>query len=493
MLKFLLVIFLGTHLSTLFYSLDPFSIKEHFAFYELYPETAEGKKALSHAWKLLSGEESNLALQKLPSFDLGAVISLVTRQPFDSPVILEKQQIEMIENIASKLGNRRLKGAQIWDKKEILKLPSEEIDLAHALLLYQLEDHEAVRQYEAYLDLIALQILARLSSSSSSEDKIRAINRFIFEEMQFRFPPHSLYSNDVDLYTFLPSVLDSRQGVCLGVSILYLSLAQRLELSLEIITPPGHIYVRYHDEEKLINIETTARGIHMPNEVYLGINTRKLEMRVLKEVLGCAFINEASAYIAKSDYAKAASLYEKARIFLPEDSLLDLLQGLMYLFIGKVSEGKKLLQKVRNFTFDYAVSPETMPDDYFQGHTNIEGLKAIFLPVDENRSSIVAKQEHLKKILKKYPKFRAGLLQLATTWLQLGRLYEAQEVLEKYHRIDPQDSTVEYYLSLIALHRLDYNKAWEHLAIAESLVKARNHDPKALFSLRQELRRVCPL
>ena len=77
----------------------------------------------------------------------------------------------------------------------------------------------------------------------------------------FRFPPHSLYAKDIDVYTFLPSVLDSRRGVCLGVSILYLCLAQRLDLPLEAMTPPGHIYVRYGED---LNIETTARGIDVP-------------------------------------------------------------------------------------------------------------------------------------------------------------------------------------------------------------------------------------
>jgi tetratricopeptide (TPR) repeat protein len=492
MINLLGIFLLLSSSSALFHSLDPYSVAEHFAFYELYPDTPEGKKALDHAWKLLSGKESTVTLQNLPKFDVQAIISMVTRQPFETPIPLKEEELEAINNLASKLSNRQLKGAHTWEKEEILALPSEEIDLARGLLLYQLEDHEAIRQYEANLDLIALQILARLSTTPTPEEKIQAINRFIFEEMQFRFPPHSLYAQDIDLYTFIPSVLDSRQGVCLGVSILYLALAQRLDLPLEIITPPGHIYVRYRNEDTLINIETTARGIHLPNEIYLGINTRKLEQRQLKEVIGCAFVNEASVYISKADFAKAAALYDKARPFLPNDPLLDLLQGFIYVFTGKISEGKKFLKNVQHYTFDYSVSAETMPDDYLSGRTDAEGIKAIFLPVNETRISILEKQAQLQKILKKYPKFRAGLLQLATTWLQLGRLLEAQEMLEKYHHLDKEDSTVEYYLSVIALHRFDYNRAWQHLKNVETLVQKREHNPKALTELRHELRCLSP-
>ena len=127
--------------------------------------------------------------------------------------------------------------------------------------------------------------LARLPIHATDEEKIRAISHFIFHEKRFRFPPHSLYAKDIDTYTFLSSVLDSRLGVCLGVSILYLSIAERLDLPLEIITPPGHIYIRYRKGEEIQNIETTARGIHLPNRAYLGINTRKLQERNKKQVI----------------------------------------------------------------------------------------------------------------------------------------------------------------------------------------------------------------
>ena len=252
--------------------------------------------------------------------------------------------------------------------------------------------------------------------------------------MQFRFPPHSIYAKDIDLYTFLPSVLDSRQGVCLGVSILYLALAQRLDLPLEVITPPGHIYVRYNDGAKIINIETTARGIDLPSETYLGINTRRLQPRNRKEVIGMAFMNQAAVFWTKEDYKTTVKLYEKAVLFLPNDPLLKMFMGFNYLFVGKNAEGAALLREIRHITFDEAVSPETIPDDYLSGKIDAEGIKAVFLPVDETRASVLEKQKELKKILKRYPSFRAGQLQMATTWLQLGRGSEAREVLECYHQ-----------------------------------------------------------
>lgn len=502
MRKILLFLLLATlplsaSLRTLLGSLDQESLSQHMAFYELYPETEEGKEALARAWRLLSRNSESAPLHfSLPSIDVQAIVSLVMRRSTDPTIELSNDQLEIIDQLSSHFANRRLKGSKVWTREESLQLPIEEVDLCRGLLIEQFDGvkdpKSAIRQYEASLDLMALQIAARLPKEATAEDKVRAINRFVFQEMHFRFPPHSLYAKDIDLYTFLPSVLDSRQGVCLGVSILYLCLAQRLDLPLEIITPPGHIYVRCPIGDKHINIETTARGINLPDETYLGINTRSLHLRTIKEVIGMAFFNQASVYWSRSEFEKTAQLYEKARLYMPDDKLVNLFLGLNYIFIGKKDEGRKLLEPLRKFTFDYAVAPENLAADYLNGHINIEGLKSIFLPVDEDRDSILKKQKELHEVLARYPKFRAGLMQLAVTYLQLGRLGEAQEILMRYRAIDSTDPTVAYYLAAICLERLDYNSCWSHLESTVAITSARTHFPRALKELRHKLRTVCP-
>lgn len=485
-------------LKSLFNTLDPLSVSEHLAFYELYSDTNEGQQALKIAWQLLSPENSSIEENNTPppKIDIQAIFSFITRQQFENRIKLESNQLALIEKISARLLNRSLKGHKVWKKEEVLALPPEEIDLSRGLLIFQFEEKENAREdiehYEALIDIMSLQIAARLPINPSHEDKIHAINQFIFHEMGFRFPPHSLYAKDIDLYTFLPSVLDNRQGVCLGVSILYLSIAQRLELPLEIITPPGHIYVRYHLENTLINIETTARGINPPSEIYLGINTRNLQQRNIKEVIGLAFMNQAAVSWAKEDYRTAVDLYEKAFLFLPNDPLLKMLLGFNYTFVGRKKEGAKLLKEIKSIIFEEAVSVETMIEDYLNDKIDANGIKAIFLPVDESRESIIKKQHELIHILKRYPHFRSGLMHLAITWLQLGRGNEAKEVLERYHKLDPHNATVEYYLCVLCMERLDYNRAWSYLKKTEKLVYSRSHYPKALEALRSQLRRICP-
>ncbi len=487
---------LAISLSTLYSTLDPTSVAQHFAFYELYPKTPEGRQALKHAWELLSGGctdwDPELILSPL---DPQPLIHFVNRTEIDQTPLLNEEQLTVIEKLSKHLLNRQLKGFGLWDLDAVLQLPSAEIDLARGLLLAEMgNERQKVRSYEANIDLMALQILARLKEGATPQEKIRAINDYIFSEMRFRFPPHSLYAKEIDVYTFLPSVLDSRRGVCLGVSILYLCLAQRLGLNLEAITPPGHIYVRYVDPNgDIINIETTARGIDVPSEIYLGLETRKLQQRDFRQVIGLAFMNQAAVSWQKNDPQTAVSLYEKARSFLGDDDyLLNMFLGFNYIFIGKEREGRKLLEKVKGVIPDHAICSDSAVEDYLQGFTNGEAIQAIYSEVDQTRESIVEKQKKLEKVVDRFPQFKQGIFHLAITWLQLGREKEALPLLETYLQKNPHDPTANYYVAAIHFQRRNFNKAWSYLRAAENIVFAKDHKPHALQELRQVLQRACP-
>jgi tetratricopeptide (TPR) repeat protein len=482
-------------MQTLYNSLDERSLPQLLAFYQLYPDTEEGKKCLESSWKLLLGSEtSEAALEPLPEFShcqIGAITALINKPSGEEIPELRPEELDLIDRIAERLPNRRLAGYAVTSEEDVLKLPAESIDIAKAMLLAQYgsskEKERLRRSYEASIDLMALQILTKLDVGADPEEKITAINRFIFDEMLFRFPPHSLYAKDIDEYTFLSSVLDSRRGVCLGVSMLYLCLAQRLDLPLEIITPPGHIYVRYRDDTQTINIETTARGINLPSEVYLGIDTRSLQKRNATEAIGLSFVNQASVFWQEGHHDKALETYLRAQPYLKDDMLLKEFIAYQELFLGMSEEGKKHLSEVRHHLPEEAVSPNTMADDYLLGHADLEAMQAVFQHVDETQESILKKRETLELAVTRCPKFRAGRFQLAVTYLQIHRTKEALQHLEILHEQDPNDATVEYYLSMIYSERHYFPKAWEHYHNTVKLTDARDHHPKALEYFKRGL------
>jgi tetratricopeptide (TPR) repeat protein len=483
---------------TLLSSLDPKSVSQNLAFYQLYPDTNEGQTALQRAWGLISGSPGRpSSISALPSPEvLQALIALVNKQPEEKPPKLSPRELATINQLSRNLKNRQLKGYGVSREEEVLRLPPEEIDLARGLFLSQLGRNivswDEIYTYEAMMDLMALQIRARLGPSPKPEKVVKEMNRFVFEEMEFRFPPHSVYSKDIDLYTFLPNVLDSRRGVCLGVSILYLCLAQRLGVPLEIITPPGHIYVRYRQGSHIINIETTARGIDIESEAYLGMNTRSLQQRNLKETIGFAHVNQASIYLNKEHIQKARECYEIAMKYIQNDCQISELYAYSLILTGDKEEGLKILEKTYAITPDYAVKKEPLSEDLLLGRTDEEGLYSCFRYVDDQRKSLIEKKEKLEATLKKQPLFRSGWLNLATTLMQLHREGEALDILKKLHKIDPENPTVEYMLTVLSAKRFEFDESWRHLHRVEGIVLSRGHMPRALKELKKQLSILYP-
>ena len=486
-------------IEALYNSIDKNSLTELFAFYHLYPNTTYATLSYEKGWDLINKHRIEKIEPhkdfRIALFSINPLISLLTKQRDSELETLEPWYLNTLEKISDHLKHHKLKGHSLWTVEETEALKPEEIDLTRAILLKQYgpEKRDLIRRYEAEIDMMALQVLSRVPPDATPREKMLAINEFIFHEMRFRFPPHSMWAKDVDLYTFLPSVLDSRHGVCLGVSILYLSIAQRMGLELEIVTPPGHIYVALNENGKITNIETTARGVHYPTETYLGIHTKENDIRNMKEVVGLYFLNAAATAWQNEDYNKAIEFYLSGSPYLPNDPLLNTFLGFNYLFIGNKEEGERRLKKVLEVKKKDELSPDTLIEDYFAENVSIEGIKAVYASVDETRESILEKQAKVQTILKSEPKFREGYFHLAVTWFQIGRTKEAKECLEKYHALDPTNPTVEYYLSILCMERYEFKKAKRHYRNLKVILDRNNHNPKALIELRQQLQQKAPM
>lgn len=475
----------GDRLCMLYNSLEPKSIRQHLTLYALYPEENMGKKALTDACRLLQ-------IGSLSSGALNGLISLMNHSPNQPLPSLTETELEELEALATHLAHKELKGHRALNENAILALSPSEIDLARGLFLSQMgNDLTNVRLYEALIDCMALEILNRLTPDSAPEEKIHAINRFLFKEKEFKFPPHAVYSQDIDLYTFLPSVLDTHKGVCLGVSILYLCIGQRLGLELEMVTPPGHIYLRLARPEAYLNIETTARGIHLDSEEYLGINTCALQTRNIKEVIGLAHFNQASVFWQRGQYEDAYQSYEKAKPYLPDDPFLKELSGYVCLLTNRKEEGKALLTSIRDHVPLHHLTRNTLAADYLDGNVDTAGIEVFFCHTKDDHPSLLAKKKALEEVLERCPAFRAGQLHLALTWLQLGRAKEALELLKRYHQAYPEDPEAEYYLAVLYLQRMDYLKAWKHLHQTERLLLKKQYYPKILQELRHALTLQC--
>ena len=493
-------------------SIQKTSLLEFITLHELYPHTPQGKRAFNKALSLVKATspfdkfDVNSTLKTTSPHSLYHFFDLSNKKP------LEDLDPTYLNLLTKHLPNRQLKGYSISTEEELLKLKPEEIDLTRALFISQQQNPSLLTQlhpYESLIDSMAIQILIKLNGDQIPEAIIKEINYLIFEKLHFTFPPQSIYAKDIDFYTFLPSVLDSRKGVCLGISTLYLCLAQRLNLPLEIFTPPGHIFIGYENKRKKIirNIETTARGIHIPSEEYLGINTRYLQKSSLKDVVGLSFFNQASVFLKKEDYSSAIASYEKALLYLENDPLIFEYMGYAHFIQGNLKEAFSLFEKIKDHIPDYAISNQNAIKDILDKKIDASGIKIMLMEVDESLESILNKKQALLSSLKEFPKFQMGWFSLAISWLQLNRQVEALEALKKYHALQSSDPTAEYYLASLYLERYDYSNSWKHLKHAELLTLQRDklkdrpqnnlkhrprYQPQALKDIRKKLEHFSP-
>ncbi len=100
------------------------------------------------------------------------------------------------------------------------------------------------QSYRAKLDSWGRQLRLLLESAVSDRERVEILSRFLSEHLSFR-------GNADDYYNprncSLPSVIDTRSGIPITLSILYMLVAQRAGMLVEGVNLPGHFIVRHKE------------------------------------------------------------------------------------------------------------------------------------------------------------------------------------------------------------------------------------------------------
>ena len=472
---------------TLFSKLPRNSLTKYLLFYSLYPDSPEGSQVKNEINQLLQAKDN------APNIPSTQAISSLTRQlvmPFQKEELaLDAELLNWIEYHGKRLGNRRCKGYKETDWSTVFEFNDSDIDLARfALLTYEKTDLKAIRHYEAYLDFLALEIQSALPFNASNKDKITAINHQLFDQLGYRFPPKAAWKKDVDTYSQLHSVIDQERGVCLGLSIIYLALAQRLNLDLEIITPPGHIYLRHKDGDSITNIETTSFGSHFPCEAYLSLTTSTLSARPLKDLAALILQNQSASYSSQQNYKKSEELLKKAIKHSSETQLLTLLLALNLQIQEKKEESLQLLS-----TLDKQVlSPydNVLRLDLIELDLSPEALGTLM--DHDNETTKKQKLVRYKSIANQYPLFRSIQLSLASVEQSLAHYQQSLEYLETFHKLYPNHPEIEFALVQLQMHQGDLPLAWVHMEQLAKLIENEPYIPKEVSLLYNRLWELSP-
>jgi regulator of sirC expression with transglutaminase-like and TPR domain len=164
--------------------------------------------------------------------------------------------------------------AQRWSR--ILASSSEGVSLAEGALLIAGEayEHLDVDAYLARIDGMGATLRQRLRSDISTADALRALNRFLFEELGFTgnaadyFDPRNSYLNEV---------IDRKLGIPITLAVLYIDVGRRIGLSLHGVSFPAHFLVKCIVSEGSIIIDPYAGG------ATLGIEDLKARLKGLTQ------------------------------------------------------------------------------------------------------------------------------------------------------------------------------------------------------------------
>jgi tetratricopeptide (TPR) repeat protein len=250
------------------------------------------------------------------------------------------------------LANTGKVGLNVTSLEEVLRLTEDQIDLATATLISSeyWSDFVQGRRYLERLDTMAMVIQTRLRQQRLPTDHraIPLINQYLFQELGFKPITHANDPNDL----FLHSVMDRRQGYCLSLSILYLSIAERLGLDVYGVVVPGHFFVRYEKGRIRFNIETTSNGVsapdshyitkfNVPDPTYNSIYMRNLTKR---QTIGCFFNNLGNVYNETGDIKTAQLALERAVAINPTLSESRANLGNIYLQKGRAQDAVQQYQ-----------------------------------------------------------------------------------------------------------------------------------------------------
>ena len=202
--------------------------------------------------RLLKQTEDLPATGRLPSDVVGKFTSSTAGDSLTSAL---EGKAKQLEQQAGQLRKLAVAVHQTRTRGELSKVTQVEkdadIDLLRAALLIARIDNEEV-DVEAYLsevDRMAREIRDNLPAEAKDEKepakaeaaRLAALNKYLFDEQGYHGSRGEYYHRS---NSYLNEVIDDREGLPITLSVLYMELAQRLNLKVEGVGLPGHFVAR---------------------------------------------------------------------------------------------------------------------------------------------------------------------------------------------------------------------------------------------------------
>jgi regulator of sirC expression with transglutaminase-like and TPR domain len=117
------------------------------------------------------------------------------------------------------------------------------LPLTEAAIAIALDDYPGldVQRVLAQIDHLARTLRERLPADAPAVQKLRMLNRYFFQDLGFAGNVNDYYDPD---NSFLHRVLETRLGIPISLSVLYIEIAQQIGLQARGVSFPGHFLVK---------------------------------------------------------------------------------------------------------------------------------------------------------------------------------------------------------------------------------------------------------
>lgn len=205
--------------------------------------------------------EKSLAKIALDKEVMPKDLAALLKNPDDSATLLRsralelEKQAEQLRKLALTVHHERC----VAELVELLKSPEAKIDLARAALLLARFDNEEldVDYYLKEVDRLARIVSARLPANAKPQAALKELNQFLFKERGFHGSQSEYYSRS---NSYLNEVIDDREGLPITLSVLYMEVARRLDLTVVGVPLPGHFVVRHEPKGEKPQIVDVFEG-----------------------------------------------------------------------------------------------------------------------------------------------------------------------------------------------------------------------------------------
>lgn len=208
---------------------------------------------------------------------------------------------------------------------QIIEKPEEDFELDRAALYLAGEEYPEidVAAHLAELDAFAAQISLRVSYETAPAELAQAIAGYLFEEIGFQGNSGEYYNPD---NSFLNRVLETRAGIPITLSLVFLEVGRRLGLKCSGVGMPGHFLVGLDDSEEFLDPFNAGVALSIADchSLVQRISAGQLEWTdhflapcSKREIIFRILNNLKAVYMQDKQYAKAVGVIQRMAIIRP--------------------------------------------------------------------------------------------------------------------------------------------------------------------------------